>query len=594
MKNNKSIFETERLWKLNFKVVLPSLMLTLLFGIYVFVDQILMQQIIPNNNINFFYNDFLSKNLSNSELIIVFKNLFPHNDSLGNIINTNLYDDSGNIILNKALKQANADVIYLSVTTIGAINLIFLSIGFFINTGASVLYSRSLAKNNLNNSKHIWVCSFYGCLISSIFIVAIMLTSQQQILKMCVASPYDAANGYIEDKNYSLMLEYFILRNKAVIFYSNNYTFFITLSIPFLLILNLLIFFIRAEGKNCMITVLGLVSNALNILFDFLLFKYAKLNIMGGAIATFIGYFINFVLIIFYTLYLEKNKLINFSFQDLKKIKLEINIYITSFILSLGTFLRDLSLAVANIIYIPIFSSTMAFLIQSGVMNQEELNDIFAISATPLYNLFFFALYGIIDGMRPIIAYNYQKENYRKVKQSYYSGMFLGIIFAIIVNIILFSSLNDDLLIFFNATTTSRKQTLILLLYSMMFQLPFVAISISGLSLFQANGKMLMTTVLSLFQGLICFIPTLFTMSELAKILLDKNVMIFAGFTNIVISSILIEIISEIYLNLYMGKKEKNNNPLYQIDKIINYFNKNQKLINSNSENTQNKAKKIH
>lgn len=579
--NCNSIYKTEKMWKLNLKVVLPSLLLTLLFGIYIFIDQVLMQKLIPENGINFFYNDFLSKQFSEEDLKSVFKIIYPWKNEIGDVINSSLYDEKGQLILSSALYQSNVDTIYLSITTIGTINLIFISLGFFINTGASVLYSRALAKNVISENKKIWISSFYSCLFLSFILMTLMLIIQRPIINLAIASPYDAASGYVQNQNYDLVLKYFIARNNAALDYSNNYTFFISASIPFLMVLNLLIFFIRAEGKNAFITIAGLFANILNIMFDVILFKVAKFNVIGGGIATFLGYIINISFIIGYVIYLNKKSKLIFSFIDLKTIKIYPNYFLSSFILSLGTFLRDLAIAIANIIYIPIFSSTLATLIENGAMSEERLNDIFAVSATPIYNLFFFSMYGIIDGMRPIIAYNYEQQNYKKVKQTYYIGMIVGVAFAIIVNIILFSSLNIEVLRFFNAQTKSRQEILTLLFYSMMFQLPFIAISISGLSLFQANGKMIMTTFLSLFQGLICFVPIVLIMSTISKTFNDENTMIFAGFTNILISSLLIELISEIYLHKYMGKKEKSNDPLNQINKVISWIDSRFNIKNS-------------
>ena len=561
MGNKKNIFQSDSLWKLSLKVVLPSLIVTLLFGIYIFIDQLLMQQIVPENGINFLYDGYLSKQFNNEALTNIMT--IVYNDSKND---PNLFNPDGTIILENALKQANKDTIFLSVTSVGTVNLLFLSIGFFINSGASVIYSRSLAKKNYIESKEIWNSTFYSCLISSLIILVIMLPIQNYIINLTIPSQL---SGTETNPN---VLEFFKLKQQAALNFASDYTYFITASIPFVMITNLLIFFIRAEGKNIIITSISLIANFFNIMFDLIFFFVLKTNIMGGGIATFSGYIINLALLCLYTYYLERKNEINFSFKDLVLFKIKRNYLLSSFALSLGTFLRDLALAIANIVYIPIFTETMDALIKDNAISSSYLNDIFSVSATPIYNLFFFAMYGIIDGMRPILAYNYQQQNYKRVKQTYYAGAILGATFAVLVNIILFSSLTQSVLEFFNAGTESRKQVLLLLFYSTMFQLPFVAISISGLSLFQSNGKMFMTILLSLFQGLICFVPMVLMMSAIAKATLNSNVMLFAGFSNIVISSILIDVISEVYLHVYMGKKEKSSDPLHQVDMVINWI----------------------
>lgn len=568
MLKDSSIFQKENLWKLSLRVVLPSIIVTLLFGIYIFVDQVLMQQLIPNNGVNFFDNGYLSTNYTDEQLTNILSIIYKSDIKE----NANLYDSSGQLILEAAKQRANTDTIYASVTTIGTANLLFLSVGFFINTGGSIIYSRALANQNHDKMKQVWITSFYACIISSIVILAIMLGVQKQVIGISIASPESAASGFTGAEK-DLALSYFRIRNQAILDFSNNYTFFITLSIPFVMILNLLVFFVRAEGKNLFITIAGLIANVMNILFDLAFFLGAKLNIVGGGISTFLGYLINLGLMIGYVIYLARKQLINFSFYDLRQFSLNASCFISSFLLSLGNFLRDLSLAIANIVYLPIFYGTLAKLGEMGAIPESLTPDINAVSATPIYNLFFFSMQGVIDGMRPIIAYNYEQKNYQRVKSAYYTGMLVALGYAVVVNIVFFSAVSPSsaLMEFFNANTDSRKQVLMLLFYTMMFQFPFLALSLSGISLFQSNGKMLMTLFLSLFQGLICFIPVVLSMSAISVATQNANVMLFAGFTNIAISSVLIAGISAIYMYLYMGKKEKSYDPVAQIDKVIHF-----------------------
>lgn len=573
MKNEKSIFETNSLFRLSLKVVVPSLLVMLLFGIYIFIDQILMQQIIPNNGVNFFYNDFLINNFSNDELENIFLKIYP-------IENNNFLYDGSNINFDKAIYQSNKDVIFLSITTIGTINLIFISIGLFINTGASILYSRSLARKNYLNCESIWNSSFYSCLFFSIFVLVLILASQNAILKTIVPSSESFSANY----NDSNINSYYSLYTEAVIRYSNNYTFFITLSIPMLIMVNLFMFFIRTEGKNLWITIFAFASCSMNVAFDFINFEFCKLNIVGGGIATFLSYFFNLVVLVIYILIMNRKKLFNFNFKNLNKIRINFSIFYVSFFLSLGTFLRDLSMAIANIIYVPVFTHTMKTIILNGGMDSTELNDMFSISVTPIYNLFFFSLFGIIDGLRPIISYNYELKKINLVKKTYYSGMVVSLIFAFLSIFLVFTNLNNGVLTFFNANTPQRQEIYKLMLSTMMFQLPFVALSISGMSIFQSNGKIIMTSLLSTLQGLICFVPIIFMMAGISVWTNNKNYMIYAGFVNMAFSSLVIELFSEIYLHFYIGKKEKYENTTERVDFLIkklskNLFNKNENAI---------------
>lgn len=553
-----SIYEKDNFWKLGFKVVLPSLFISFLFGLYIFIDQTLMLKFVHKNGL-FFFDDFLknsyiSKNNSN-ELISVFEKIYQKDTW------NSFYDKNQSIILDKAIQQSNQDVITASVSSIGTINLMYLSIGFFVNSGASVLYSRNLAKKNLKDIKQIWISSFYGCLFLSIFCFLIMALIQKSVIEHTIPNPESLSK--INNKINNELFSYFSLRNNAIVSYVNNYIWFITASIPLVSILNLLVFFLRAEGKNLLITIFSLICSFFNILFDLLFFVVLKTNIYGGGIATFLGYIINLLIVAGYICYLNRKNELNFGFKDLKNFTFKANIFISSLALSLGTFLRDLSLTIANIFYIVVFSRVM------GTIAPNDLREIASLSLTPIYFLLFFSMFGIIDGMRPIMAYNYEQKNYKKVKQSYYYGMILGFVFSIICAVIVLSSLQSSSFQIFLNIVPSRYNIALILMFALIFQLPLVAINCSGLSLLQASGKTFLSNFASLIQGFITFFIIVYSIGEIALNFKLKNLMLFAGFINILVASVIIEIISEIYLHVYMGKKEKSSDPVAQTDKII-------------------------
>lgn len=554
---NESMFETESIPKLTLKVLVPSLFVSLLFGIYIFVDQVLMQHIIPKNGINYLEEGLLKAGLSQDKIFSIL-------NSLSNTSKLSYQD---------LIYKANKDMIVYQTSVIGTVNLIFISIGLFINSGASVLFSRALAQKNKQKSKTIWISSFYSCLFLSLILMALIMSIQKQIVDACIMK-----NSYTELSDDSIL--YYKVRHQLILDASNKYMYFVTGSLPIIMILNLFIFFLRAEGRSYFITFAALIANLFNIVCELILFLVLKTDIIGGGISLILGYLLNIVLVISFVIYYEffykEQYPFSFALKDLKKFTINWNIFTTSLILSLGTFLRDASIAVANIVYLIVFNSTFIKLSnlpgEVGSITQQAALDVQAVSATPIYNLIFFAIYGIIDGLRPILAYNYQKQNYKRVKIVYYYGIGTAIGFSVLVNIIfwiVFAFGGNQVYSFFNANTTSEINILRLLFFTLLFQFPFLSLSISGLSLFQSTGKMILNIITSLTQGLILFFPILYSMSSIAILTQNYKVMLFTGFTNIAISSIAIEIISSIYLHLFMGKKEKYKDPTEHFDIVI-------------------------
>lgn len=573
------LFSKEKIWKLNLKVVFPSLLISLLFGIFIFADQIIMQQLIPKDGINYsdlIYSKFAQEDAENIKIII--------------------YQQKDVTVF-----QLNRDLIISAVSTVGVSNLIILAMGLFINTGSSVLYSRQLSKNNDIKIISIFRNSFYGTIISSLVIMAIILGLQEIIIRSTLPDALNSANDatnkffsdggsetaaqmypteaiLFSDKNYvlNLLTEYYKYRNDAITNLSNKYLTFISISIFFVSILNLYIFFLRAEGKNFWITIFNVVANILNIVFDVILIYLLKLGMMGSGIATLLGYILNLVATFVYVIILEKKSETFLAFKNLKKFEFKIKIIFISFVLGLGTFLRDLSLAVANILYLPVWYKTVTATGWASIVT-----DVGGVSATPIYNLVFFAIFGIIDGMRPIIAYNYANKNYERVKKSFYSGIITSLIYAVIVNVIVYiptyiSVPGNQFLEFLGATNSDgsineqRQKILEVLIPSMMLQLPFLALTVSGLGIYQSTGKMWMNIFLSIMQGIITFFPILYGISAASIAINSWELMFYTGFINIAISSIIIFVISLVYIYFYMGKKEKYNDPNVSLDNALN------------------------
>lgn len=588
------LFSKEKIWKLNLKVVFPSLIISLLFGIFIFADQIIMQQLIPKDGIDYsslIYIHFSQEDAENIKIII-----YQQKDV--------------------SLFQLNRDLIISAVSTVGVSNLIILAMGLFINTGSSVLYSRQLSKNNEIKIISIFRNSFYGTIISSLIIMAIILGLQDIIIRStlpdAVNSAADATNKFFNgggsenaaqiypnpdggpskflDHDYvsNLLTNYYKYRNDAITELSNKYLTFISISIFFVSVLNLYIFFLRAEGKNFWITVFNVAANILNIVFDIILIYVLKMGMMGSGIATLLGYILNLIATFIYVIILEKKLDTFLGFKNLKKFEFKIKIIFVSFVLGLGTFLRDLSLAIANILYLPVWYKTVTATGWASI-----ITDVGGVSATPIYNLVFFAIFGIIDGMRPIIAYNYANKNYERVKKSFYSGIITSLIYAVIVNIIVYiptyiSVPGNQFLEFLGATNSDgsineqRQKILEVLIPSMMLQLPFLALTVSGLGIYQSTGKMWMNIFLSIMQGIITFFPILYGISAASIAINSWELMFYTGFINIAISSLIIFAISLVYIYFYMGKKEKYNDPNLSLDNALNKmfsFRKNKKIL---------------
>jgi Na+-driven multidrug efflux pump len=172
-----------------------------------------------------------------------------------------------------------------------------------------------------------------------------------------------------------------------------------------------------AEGRQAIVVVAAILCNGINILLDWVLIKYGKLTMMGGAIATDIGWLLNTIICFSYIIYLGRNNDTNLHMKALRKINFKVRDYSELFALGLPSFVRNLSMAIATTIQVSLLVAVVnaAYSPHLGISEYQSVYG--AVNA--IANLFWTALFGIINGARIICSYNYGARNFKRVRGSY-------------------------------------------------------------------------------------------------------------------------------------------------------------------------------
>lgn len=326
-------FSSGGIWALTAKVVLPALLVSLLFGVFVFSDQLMMQKLIPVDGHAYYA-------------------------SVREQMGQQSWDRALQLIYgssNVPQERINADWILATVSAAGTIDLMIVSLGLFVSTGSAVLYSRALAAKNQLRQSQIVRTGFYGSLLTSFALTIVILGVQHLIVPTVLPNPVDSANsGATTGADISVLTSFYLLRNEVLANLSNNYLYFLSASVPIISLVNFYTFMLRGENRNLMITVFSIGCNVLNILMDYALIGGAKIGTLGGGASTLIGYIVNLAALLIYVSILEKRGQTGLGFTQLRKIFLSAESMFVSFALGAGTFLRDLSLAIANIVYLPV------------------------------------------------------------------------------------------------------------------------------------------------------------------------------------------------------------------------------------------------
>ncbi|CRH70011.1 MATE efflux family protein [Chlamydia trachomatis] len=144
------------------------------------------------------------------------------------------------------------------------------------------------------------------------------MSIQTYIVEACIAKSTVSTSEVVNSYNQ--------VRHQLILNAANKYMYFITGSIPIIMILNLLIFFLRAEGRSYFITFAALIANLFNIIFELIFFLVFKMDIIGGGISILIGYFVNILLvasfILFYEFVNKGDYPFSFAFKQLKEFKI--------------------------------------------------------------------------------------------------------------------------------------------------------------------------------------------------------------------------------------------------------------------------------
>lgn len=260
---------------------------------------------------------------------------------------------------------------------------------------------------------------------------------------------------------------------------------------------------LQATGKSIYSMIIQLSGAIINIILDpimiFGLLGCPEMGVAGAAIATVIGQLVAAALGIF----------LNLKFNPEIKIKLK------NFIPQLKLLKEMLSIGIPAVLMQAI-GSVMTFSMNNilGKFSQEAEN-VFGIYFK-LQSFIFMPVFGLNNGMVPIISYNYGAKN----KERIYATMKLAAITAVsymLLGLLAFQLFPGTLLGMFNA---SDKMLLIGKTALRTISLSFVmaGVSIVSISTCQALGKSIYSLIVSVARQLIVLIPTAFLLSLSGKV----------------------------------------------------------------------------
>jgi len=355
------------------------------------------------------------------------------------------------------------------------IQMIIMAMAQLIGIGAASVISRNLGSNNLEKANHVAGIAIVLAALVGISSCILGLMFIDPILKLFAAS--------------GIVLEY-AKAYMGIIFVGNIFVTF-TVSTNSL---------VRAEGNAKVAMITMVIGTALNIALDPLFIYVFDMGIKGAAYATVISQGVSFIYILSY--FLRGKSTIKLAMHHFK---LRMDYIIEIVTVGFPSFARQVA------------GSVMAVIINTSLVHFG--GDV-ALSAYGLINkvtmFLFMPLFGIVQGMQPIVGFNYGAEKYDRVKKVIISSITAMTVMLVaswavvqlfptpILSIFLPFEGNQDV---FAIGVPGIKMFL--------FGVPVIAIQIVSSSVYQAIGKSKPALVLSLLRQVILLIPLLLILPNL-------------------------------------------------------------------------------
>lgn len=367
------------------KIIIPGVLISIMMSVYWFFDQLMLASLVPNDGVHIFSKIFPFIQMSESE----FKDLV---ESKGLVF------------------YGSGEIIKSALTISSPITVVLISLPFFISTGSCVIFTQAIGKNNENKANEILKAGFWMSFVVGA-ILAVVLTSCGKSLLTQMAGDRVHCDDQLLDRYYTVVHE-------KQIEYAHSFIIYMSAGSILPCFINYFSGLVRAEGRLLLPTLFAIGCNIVNVVLDAILITCAKFGMASGGIATLSGWTINLISLIVYIAYLNNKKQFTWirfrKFMLFNKVKFNYRLISPVLLLGLSGFLIDFTYSIAMMFYLPILSQTS---FDVGVAGGGEYFMTISGAVVPIMNLFFSSIWGIVDGGRPINAYNYSISNFKRIKK---------------------------------------------------------------------------------------------------------------------------------------------------------------------------------
>jgi len=359
-----------------------------------------------------------------------------------------------------------------AVTIAFPIMIVLMGFGMLVGVGAAAVVSLRMGEKQQQQAEKILGNAFTLSMILSAAFTGSVLLFLDPILMMLGAEP-------------------------DVLPYAREFTRIIVLGSPFMYIGFGLNNIVRAEGNPQMAMSTTLISAGLNIVLNPLFIFTFHLGIGGSALATVLSQGVSAIWVLVY--FLRGKSVLRLQ---KKNFSLDKRIVRSIFEIGMSPFLMQIASSLTTVLF------NYTLLRYSGELAVASIGIINRMGMLMLMPIF-----GISQGLQPIIGYNYGAGNYDRVKKALKIAIGAATLFST-VGFLLIQIFDKQIIMLFN-----DNPELILLGSEAMrinlCMLPVIGFQIIGANYFQAVGKAGYAIVLSMSRQLLILIPLVLLLPRL-------------------------------------------------------------------------------
>jgi putative MATE family efflux protein len=250
--------------------------------------------------------------------------------------------------------------------------------------------------------------------------------------------------------------------------------------------------FIRSEGNPKIAMFTMLIGAILNVILNPLFIFVFDMGIAGSAIATVISQGVSAAWVLYYFIWGK-------SMLKLRIPNFKLRLGIVGKIVTLGAapFLMQLAASVLNAIM------NNSLITYGGDVAVSAMSAVMSITM-----LFLMPTFGINQGVQPIIGYNYGAKKYDRVKEALKLAI-LGATMIVTLGFAVTHLFSLQLMTMFNSKDTELITFGAHALRVFLIFMPIIGFQIVGSNYFQAVGKPLQASLLSLSRQVLILIPAM-------------------------------------------------------------------------------------